>query len=134
MFHTATEQFQENCIEFLLSTFFSGCTLPWEYFLRTGESQYLKYFWPEGFLTLEFERLLLKDKTPGFLASRGDEFNPGPEMRPNHYELLCNKVLLELEKASNIGIRGGRKSTPLLVFRWMLYSHSQSVNGKKRMS
>ena len=27
------------------------------------------------------ERLLLKDKTPGFLASRGDRFNLGPETR-----------------------------------------------------
>ena len=32
---------------------------------------------------------------PGFLASRGEEFNPGPEMRLNHSELLCNKVLLK---------------------------------------
>ena len=41
------------------------------------------------------ERLLLNHKTPGFLASRGDEFNPGPETRLNRSELLCNKVLLE---------------------------------------
>ena len=27
------------------------------------------------------ERLLLNKKTPGFLASRGEEFNPGPETR-----------------------------------------------------
>ena len=32
---------------------------------------------------------------PVFLASRGDEFNPGPEMRLDHSELLCNKVLLK---------------------------------------
>ena len=41
------------------------------------------------------ERLLLNDKTPGFLASRGDEFNPGPEMRLDRSELLCNQVLLK---------------------------------------
>ena len=41
------------------------------------------------------ERLLLNDKTPGFLASGGDEFNPGPEMRLDRSELLCNKVLLK---------------------------------------
>ena len=41
------------------------------------------------------ERLLLNDKTPGFLASRGDEFNPGPETRLDRSELLCNKVLLK---------------------------------------
>ena len=41
------------------------------------------------------ERLLLNHtKTPGFLASRG-EFNPGPEIRLDHSELLCNKVLLK---------------------------------------
>ena len=41
------------------------------------------------------ERLLLKDKTPGFLASRGEEFNPGPETKLDRSELLCNKVLLK---------------------------------------
>ena len=73
----------------------------------------------------------------GFLASGGDEFNPGPETRLDRSELLCNKVLLkykEIEKASDTGIRRGQKSSPLLVFSWMLYSHSQSVNEKKGMS
>ena len=41
------------------------------------------------------ERLLLNDKTPGFLASGGDEFNLGSETRLDHSELLCNKVLLK---------------------------------------
>ena len=41
------------------------------------------------------ERLLLNDKTPGFLASGGEGFNPGPEARLDHSELLCNKVLLK---------------------------------------
>ena len=41
-------------------------------------------------------RLLLNHaNTPGFLAPGGEEFNPGPEMRLNHSELLCNKVLLK---------------------------------------
>ena len=40
------------------------------------------------------ERLLLNEKTPGFLASR-EEFNLGPETRLDHSELLCNKVLLK---------------------------------------
>ena len=31
----------------------------------------------------------------GFLASGGDEFNPGPETRLDCLELLCNKVLLK---------------------------------------
>ena len=34
-------------------------------------------------------------KTPGFLASGGEEFNPGPETRLDRAELLCNKVLLK---------------------------------------
>ena len=34
-------------------------------------------------------------KTPGFLAPRGEEFNPGPETRLDCLELLCNKVLLK---------------------------------------
>ena len=42
------------------------------------------------------ERLLLNHaKTPGFLAPGGEEFNPGPEMRLDCSELLCNKVLLK---------------------------------------
>ena len=42
------------------------------------------------------ERLLLNHtKTLGFLASRGEEFNPGPEMRLDRSEFLCNKVLLK---------------------------------------
>ena len=42
------------------------------------------------------ERLLLNHaKTPGFLASRGEEFCLGPEMRLGRSEPLCNKVLLK---------------------------------------
>ena len=40
----------------------------------------------------------------------------------------------EIEKASDIGIRREQKSTPLLVFSCVLYSHSQSVDEKKGMS
>ena len=49
-------------------------------------------------------------KMLGFLASGGEEFNPGPETRLDCSELLCNKVLLkykETEKASDIDIRRG---------------------------
>ena len=52
---------------------------------------------------------------PGFLAPRGEEFNPGPETRLDRSELLCNKVLLKYkgeEKASDIGIRRGQKEYP----------------------
>ena len=42
------------------------------------------------------ERLLLtQEKTPGFLASGGEEFNLGPETRLDRSELLCNTVLLK---------------------------------------
>ena len=47
---------------------------------------------------LQSERLLLNSKTPGFLASRGDEFNPGPETRLDRSELLSNKVLLKYKR------------------------------------
>ena len=66
-------------------------------------------------LALHIERLFLNhEKTLGFLASGGEEFNPGPETRFDRSELLCNKVLLKYkwDKASDIGIRRGRKSTP----------------------
>ena len=44
----------------------------------------------------DHKRLLLNHaKTPGFLAARGEEFNPGPETRLDHSELLCNKDLLK---------------------------------------
>ena len=45
---------------------------------------------------LACERLLLDHaNTPGFLTPGGEEFNPGPETRLDHSELLCNKVLLK---------------------------------------
>ena len=44
----------------------------------------------------ELERLLLNHaKTPGFLASGEEEFNPGPEIRLDCSELLCNKIVLK---------------------------------------
>ena len=46
--------------------------------------------------TSKCERLLLNHaNTLGFLAPGGEGFNPGPEMRLDHSELLCNKVLLK---------------------------------------
>ena len=50
-------------------------------------------------LQADSERLLLNHtKTPGFLAPRGEEFNPGPETRLYRSELLCNKVLLKYQR------------------------------------
>ena len=53
-------------------------------------------YWSFSFSISPSERLLLNyKKTLGFLASRGEEFDLGPEMRLDHSELLCNKVLLK---------------------------------------
>ena len=48
------------------------------------------------------------------MASRGEEFNPGPETRFDHSELLYNKVLLKYkrEEASDIDIRREQKECP----------------------
>ena len=40
-------------------------------------------------------KVVAEKKMPGFLASGGEECNPGPETRLDHLELLCNKVLLK---------------------------------------
>ena len=32
---------------------------------------------------------------PGFVATGGEEFDPGPETRLDHLELFCSKVLLK---------------------------------------
>ena len=47
--------------------------------------------------------LLTHEKTLGFLASGGEEFNPGPEMRLDFSELLCNRVLLKYKRDREIG-------------------------------
>ena len=40
-------------------------------------------------------KVVVERKTPGFLAPGGEGFNPGPETRLDHSELLCNEVLLK---------------------------------------
>ena len=49
------------------------------------------------------------------MASRGEEFNPGPETRLDHSELLYNTVLLKYkrEEASDIDIRREQKECSL---------------------
>ena len=57
--------------------------------------------------------------TPGFLASRGEEFDLGPVTRLDHSDLLCSKVLLkykEIVKASDIDIRRGERECLLASF------------------
>ena len=68
---------------------------------------------------------------PGFLASRGEEFNLGPETRLDRSELLCNQVLLKYKtdrESLYIDIRSRQKECPLLVFSQMLYSYKQADN------
>ena len=55
----------------------------------------------------------------GFLASGGEEFDPGPVTRLDLSELLCNKVLSKYKrdsKASDIDIKRGQKECPLASF------------------
>ena len=84
------------------------------------------------------DRLLLNHKkTLGFLASGGEEFNPGPETRLDHSELLCNWVLLKYKRDRESfwqTSEGGRKSTPLLVFAMELYTLQLLLQWIKRMS
>ena len=50
------------------------------------------------------------------MASRGEEFNLGPETRLDRSELLCNRVLAKYKRdreASDIDIRRGQKEDPL---------------------
>ena len=78
------------------------------------------------------ERLLLNHaKTPGFLASRGEEFNLGPETRLDCSELLCNKTLLHKSSEWPSLVSGpGLNSSPLeaknsSVFAW--FSNNFSI-------
>ena len=41
-------------------------------------------------------------KDPVFLASGGEEFNQGPEMRLDHSELLCHKVFNSVQSLSHV--------------------------------
>ena len=53
--------------------------------------------WVQSLDGEDLERLLLNHKeTPGFLASGGEEFNPGPEMRLDRSEVLCNEVFIKV--------------------------------------
>ena len=77
---------------------------------------------PNSFLPLT-ERLLLNlEKTPGFLASRGEEFNPGPEARLNHSEISCNKVLLKYKGDRESFGHRHQKGAELLVLAVELYA------------
>ena len=61
--------------------------------------------------TTEWKVVFEHAKTPGFLVSRGGEFNPGPETRLDCSELLCNKVLLKYKGDRSVWSR-------LCFFQW----------------
>ena len=66
-----------------------------------------------------------------FLASGGEEFNPGPVTRLDHSELLCNKVLLKYKRdrqSFRQTSEEGRKSAPLLVFSKVFYVCWKAIN------
>ena len=51
--------------------------------------------WVQSLDGEDLEMLLLNEKMRGFLASGGEEFNPGPETSLDCSELFCNKILLK---------------------------------------
>ena len=78
------------------------------------------------------ERFLLNHaKTLGFLASRGEEFDLGPEMRLDCSELLCNKVLLKYKGDREIFWHRHQKGAERVphqdLFQWV-GSSTQSIN------
>ena len=76
-------------------------------------------------------------KTLAFLASRGEEFSPGPETRLDRSELLCDKVLLKYKRDRESFWHRHQKRAervaPLLAFSSMLYTYQQ-VAKRKEMS
>ena len=74
---------------------------------------------------------------PVFLASRGENFNPGPKTTSfDHSELLCNKVFKcnrNIESFQQKVLEGRAwESTPLLVFSKALYIVSELLIIDKR--
>ena len=65
--------------------------------------------------------------TRGFLASGGEEFNPGPVTRLDCAELFCDKVLLKCvrdrESFWHRHQKGAERVLPLLVFSRKLYTY-----------
>ena len=65
-------------------------------------------------------------KMPEFLASRGEEFNPGPERRLDPSELLCNRVLLKYKRDRysfwHRHQKGAERVPPFLVLAMELYT------------
>ena len=70
------------------------------------------------------------------MASRGEEFNSGPERRLDHWELLCDKVLLKYkrdrESFSHRHQKGDREcAPPASVSKGVIYSPISYYNESK---
>ena len=95
LFPASVVNFQLSCLvlNFLGHMLPSACST--EVGLGEGLCKSLNpiYRWLASSPSPDDERLLLNEKTPGFLASRGEEFNPGPETRLDCSERLCNSFI-----------------------------------------
>ena len=93
LFPASVVNFQLSCLvlNFLGHMLPSACNT--EVGLEKGLCKSLNpiYRWLASSPSPDDERLLLNEKTPGFLASRGEEFNPGPETRLDRSELCIIK-------------------------------------------
>ena len=65
---------------------------------RTRAPSILTLFWRIVDEPPRWKVVAEPQKTPGFLASGGEEFNLGPVTRLDRSELLCNKVLLKYKR------------------------------------
>ena len=79
------------------------------------------------------ERLLLRAMcNTGILASRGEEFDSGPEMRLDHFKPLCNKFLLKFKRDNESfwhRYQRKEKECPLASFYVLrLFSSVQSLS------
>ena len=81
-------------MEFSRHEYWSGLSCPSPGDLSDSEIE------PVSLMSLALARKVVVEpqKMPGFLASGGEEFNPGPETRLDHSELLCNRVLLKYKR------------------------------------
>ena len=93
LFPASVVNFQLSCLvlNFLGHMLPSACSTEVGLGEGLGKSLNPIYRWLASSPSPDDGRLLLNEKTPGFLASRGEEFNPGPETRLNRSELCIIK-------------------------------------------
>lgn len=59
----------------------------------------------------------------GFLASGGEEFNPGPVIRLTAQSFCVIKIYLSIKEIEKIEIRRGQKRVSLLFFSRKVHSY-----------